>query len=103
MKMGISISVDLEKIDKARIKTGNNGKKYLNLTSFVDPDNPGKYGDHGFITQQKDKNEDVKMPICGNVKVFWQEVSHETPTPPPGVPEGYSGVSPHDYEDSIPF
>jgi hypothetical protein len=50
-RYGISISIDLEKIDKERIKLAKNGRKYLNVQSFIDTE-PGEFGDHGFITQQ---------------------------------------------------
>lgn len=93
MKYGISISIDLEKVDKARIRLAKNGKKYLNVQSFIDTDNPGQYGDHGFITQQKLEHEDkdLKLPICGNVKVFWREGAVEA------TPEEA------DFTDEIPF
>lgn len=94
MKYGISISIDLEKVDKARIRLAKNGRKYLNVQSFIDTE-PGEFGDHGFITQQKLEHEpkDLKLPICGNVRIFWQEGAVEAP---PAREEA-------DFTDDIPF
>ena len=55
-KLGISIKIDVTKIDKSRIFEGSKGK-YLDLTTFIDTDNPGQYGDHGFISQSTSKEE----------------------------------------------
>ena len=76
MKLGISLKVDVTKIEKARLFHGKNGAKYLDLTTFVDLDNPGQYGDHGFISQNVSKQErdnGVKGPIVGNTKVFYND------------------------------
>lgn len=85
MKIGISIKVDVTKIDKARLHKGEKGT-YLDMTTFIDTDNPGQYGDHGFITQDVTKEEretGVKGNILGNCKVFFQEQSPNGNTPPP--------------------
>ena len=94
-RYGINISIDLEKIDKERIKLAKNGKKYLNVQSFIDTE-PGEFGDHGFITQQKLEHEpkDLKLPICGNVRIFWQEGGNQAP------PAREEQV---DFESDIPF
>lgn len=76
MKLGISVKIDVTKIDKARLFTGKNGNKYLDMTTFVDLDNPGQYGDHGFISQDVTKDErqqGVKGNILGNCKVFYND------------------------------
>lgn len=75
MKIGISISVDVTKIDKARIFEGKKGK-YLDLTTFIDTDKDDEYGNHGFISQSTKKEErerGVQTPILGNCKVFYQD------------------------------
>ena len=99
-RYGLSISIDLEKIEKDRIKLAKNGKKYLNVQSFIDTENEGKYGDHGFITQQKrqDEGHDVKLPICGNVKIFWSEGTDKWED----LPEKKKAAD-VDFEDTIPF
>ena len=110
-KIGIEISVNVSKIDKARIYQGKKGK-YLKLTTFVDPDEGDQYGNHGFVTQSKDKDEDIRMPILGNSKVFWQDrqqtgASPAPPRQPAGQDQGYGNQSvsrPYDLtEDDLPF
>lgn len=73
MKLGISIKIDVTKIDKSRIFVGKQGK-YIDLTTFIDTANPSEYGDHGFIAQSVSKEEKangVQTQILGNTKVFW--------------------------------
>ena len=74
MTIGIEIKIDVTKIDKARIYQGKKGK-YITLTSFVNPDDEDQYGNNGFITHARNKDEDksVKLPILGNVRVFWKD------------------------------
>jgi len=72
-KYGISIKIDVTKIDKSRLFKGEKGT-YLDLTTFIDLENPTEYGDHGFISQSTSKEEreqKVQLPILGNVKVFF--------------------------------
>ena len=76
-KLGISIKIDVTKIDKSRIFEGQKGK-YIDLTTFIDTDNPGQYGDHGFISQSVNKQEKeagIKTPILGNSKVFYSDLN----------------------------
>jgi hypothetical protein len=77
MKIGISLKIDVTKIDKTRLFIGKNGAKYLDLTTFIDIDNPDQYGNNGFITQSKNKDEgkDTQLPILGNTKCFWKDQS----------------------------
>lgn len=73
-KIGISIKLDVKKLDKARFFAAQSGALYVDLTMFLDPDNEGTYGDHGFITQSTSKEEreqGVQMPILGNGKIFY--------------------------------
>lgn len=73
-KIGISIKIDVKKIDKARLFAAQSGASYLDLTMFLDPNSEGQYGDHGFITQSVSKEErdgGVQMPILGNGKIFY--------------------------------
>lgn len=73
MKIGISIKLDVTKIDKNRLFKGAKGT-YLDLTTFIDTDNPDQYQNHGFIAQSVSKEEKaqrVQTPILGNCKVFW--------------------------------
>lgn len=73
-KIGISIKIDVKKLDKARFFAAQSGALYLDLTMFLDPENEGQYGDHGFITQSASKEErdnGLQLPILGNGKIFY--------------------------------
>jgi len=73
MKIGIAIKVDVSKIDKARLFKGAKGT-YLECTTFIDTENPGQFGDHGFISQDVSKEEraqGAKGNILGNCKIFY--------------------------------
>jgi hypothetical protein len=80
-KIGVSVSIDVTKIDKSRIKevTKKDGSvaKYVNLTTFINPTEEDQYGNHGFIAQSQDKEEREsgaeRPPILGNVKVIYTE------------------------------
>jgi len=132
-KIGISIKLDVKKLDKARFFAAQSGALYVDLTMFLDPDNEGQYGDHGFITQSTSKEErdqQVQMPILGNGKIFYglQELKggntnqkqggYQQQTPAQGgyqqVPAqqgGYQQQAPKvnpqepnlDFDDDIPF
>ena len=85
-KIGISIKLDVKKLDKARFFAAQSGALYVDLTMFLDPDNEGQYGDHGFATQSTSKEEreqGVQMPILGNGKIFYglQELKGGTQAP----------------------
>jgi len=99
-KLGISIQIDVSKIDKARLYKGAKGT-YLNLTTFVDPANPDQYDQHGFISQTVTKEEraqSVRTPILGNCTVFFQEQGADNvpvTTATPAVSDTF--------DDDIPF
>lgn len=76
--MPISISVNVEKIDKDRFFKGKKGR-YMDLVLFETPDS--EYGDY-MIKQRGDKGE--KMPILGNGKYFKPKGDKETPEPRKG-------------------
>lgn len=121
MKLGISVKIDVTKIDKARLFTGKNGNKYLDMTTFVDLDNPSQYGDHGFISQDVSKEErqqGVKGNILGNCKVFYNDTQttqqqvggfqQQAPQQPQGTPRyGQGGPTPPaqgmEFDDDIAF
>ncbi len=75
MKIGLSVRIDVTKIEKERLYKGSKGT-YLDLTTFVDTDEVDQYDNNGFISQSVDKEEreqGVKTPILGNVKVFYTD------------------------------
>lgn len=107
-KIGINISIDVSKIDKARLFKGKKGT-YMDLTTFIDTNNPDQYDQHGFISQSTNKEErdaGVKTTILGNCKVFFNSASSTppTPTPPPEQTPvaGFDDAIPNGNED-IPF
>jgi hypothetical protein len=78
--IGLSISIDVSKIDKSRLKevTKKDGSKatYLNLTTFINPAEEDQYGNHGFISQSITKEEreaGERTPILGNSKVIYNQ------------------------------
>lgn len=79
-KIGISISINVSKIDKTRLFQGKKGM-YMDLTTFIDTDNLDQYDNNGFISQSTSKEENeakVRTPILGNCKVFFNDASDKT-------------------------
>jgi hypothetical protein len=74
MKIGVEISIDVTKIDKARLFKGKKGT-YLTMTTFVDVDNKDQYDNNGMVTHKKNEGEST-APILGNVKVFWSDTGN---------------------------
>lgn len=78
-KIGVNFKIDVKKIDKARLFSGQKGT-YLDATVFIDIDEFDQYGNSGMITQdvsKEEKAQNVKGNILGNCKVFWQENSNQ--------------------------
>jgi hypothetical protein len=74
-KIGVSLKIDVSKIEKARLFKGAKGT-YLDATVFIDIDQLDQYGNSGMITQdvkKEEKDAGVKGPILGNCKLFWNE------------------------------
>lgn len=73
-KYGVSLKIDVSKIDKARLFRGEKGV-YLDATVFIDEGEADQYGNNGMITQDVTKDErqqNVQGNILGNCKVFWR-------------------------------
>jgi len=111
VKLGINLSIDVKSIDKARLQAHQNGKTYLNMTVFVDPDDPDQYGQHGKITQDVSKEEreaGTKGAILGNAKVFWTGGSQQGGqgrNNPNGTQPSTTAIDQTraDFDDDIPF
>ncbi|AUR97529.1 hypothetical protein NVP1240O_29 [Vibrio phage 1.240.O._10N.261.52.F8] len=104
-KLGISLKIDLMKIEKARIFAAKSGAKYIDLTTFIDTEQESQFGDHGFIShsQTKDEREQkVNTPICGNAKVFWSDLDQAPQQAIQPTGNYDKGPSMDDYEE-IPF
>lgn len=103
MKLGISIKIDVTKIDKARLFKGKKGT-YMGLTAFVNIDEKDDYNNNGFITQsptEQERQKKTKMPILGNVWVFWTEGGNAKPHQKPGENVPAAEYEPDDSD--IPF
>ena len=99
-KVGISLKIDVSKIDKNRIFVGQKGK-YIDLTAFVDLDELDQYGNSGMITQdvtKEEKNAGTKGPILGNSKVFWKGEGQQSQSTPQ-----QSGSSFEEFDNGVPF
>ena len=101
MKVGISVRIDVTKIDKTRLYKGAKGT-YLDLTTFVDTEVADQYENHGFISQSVDKDEraaGTKTPILGNVKVFYTDGQQQ----PQQQSQPANNPTIEDMDDDIPF
>ena len=99
MKLGVSIKIDVTKIDKSLLYKGAKGA-YLDATVFIDSVQD-KYGNNGMVTQdvsKEAKSAGEKGPILGNVKVFWKEDGKED-----GKVAKPSKSKGDDFDDDIPF
>ena len=86
-KIGMNISIDVTKIDKAHLIEGKKGK-YLNLTAFINLDEEDQYGNNGMVTQgltKEARDAGEKGAILGNGKIFWREES-TAPKPQASAP-----------------
>lgn len=99
MTIGISLKIDVTKLDKSRFYKGNKGT-YADLTVFIDTDKPDEYGNHGGISESLSKEEregGAKPHYVGNAKVFYNPVSS-------GQSSSAQSIQEDDFEsDSIPF
>lgn len=108
MKIGLSVKINVSKIDKARLFKGEKGT-YLDLTTFIDLDEKDQYGNNGFISQSVTKDErdkGVQTEILGNCKVFYQD--HPGSVAPPvqqpvqdATLQQNGGFN--DFDEDIPF
>lgn len=99
MKVGLSVRIDVTKIDKSRLYKGAKGT-YLDLTTFVDTDQQDQYENNGFISQSTTKEEreaQVQTPILGNVKVFFTDGQTEKP------PAKQADLTIEEMDEDIPF
>jgi len=124
MKIGVSLKVNVAKIDKARLFQGKNGNVYLDATVFIDVNELDQYGNSGMITQdvkKEEKAQGVKGNILGNCKVFWNDAGQAPQQQAPQQqqyqqqPPAQFGVSPQQqaqvnpqapqqpFDDTIPF
>lgn len=117
MRIGVSLKIDVSKIDKARLFKGQKGV-YLDATAFIDLDQLDEYGNSGMIFQDVSKDEraqGVKGNILGNGKVFFKDAAQQQgqtgyqqqqPQQQPSYqqpPPSYQQVAKPELDDDIPF
>ena len=100
-KVGVNISNNLSKLDKSRFFQGKNGL-YLDLTTFINLDEQDQYGKNGIVKQSTKKDENIDLPIAGDVKIFWSDGQQATAQPQPQSAPQAGGFD--DFDGSgIPF
>lgn len=85
-KIGVSLKIDVSKIDKTRLFKGQKGV-YLDATVFIDTAQLDQWGNSGMITQdvkKEEKDQGIKGAILGNCKVFWNEAGQQPQQPQQG-------------------
>ena len=101
----ISASIDLTKIDKAKIYEGKKGK-YYPITVVLN-DEPGQYGDSGYIMTEQTKEErdaKVQKQYLGNVKVVWTNGENVSTAERQGVQQSIEmQAAPAPAEPDLPF
>lgn len=109
-KIGVSLKIDVSKIDKARLFQGQKGT-YLDATVFIDVDQLDQYGNSGMITQdvtKEEKQQGVKGNILGNCKVFWndagqaQQQGYQQPNQQPQQQGGFNQQPVNGFTQNLP-
>lgn len=97
MKYGVSLKIDVSKIDKEKLFKGNKGV-YLDATVFIEVDEQDQYGNNGMITQSWKDQQKGEGNILGNAKVFWRDGAQ------PAQQSHDGGSAPaDDFGDDCPF
>lgn len=103
MKIGVEVSIDVTKIEKARLYQGKKGK-YLTMTTFIDVEQTDQYGNNGFIAHKKEQ-DGQNAPILGNVKVFWSDAQQQPAQQQTARQQTNSAVQQNTqaFDDDVPF
>ena len=115
-KYGVSLKIDVSKIDKARMFKGQKGT-YLDAVVFIDVDEKDQYDNNGMIKQDWKDAPKGETPILGNCKVFWsdggqqapkqQPMNQQQPNPRTSQPvqngQQNNGEPDFDFDSDIPF
>ncbi len=115
----VSIRIDLDKVDNARIYQGAKGR-YLDIVGVL-TETSDQYQNNGFVTQQitkEERQQGVKMPVLGNFKKLADlqpkgfapnapsvPQTPQAPARPAGVPVGAQTPAPAPIggDDDLPF
>lgn len=105
MKYGVSLKIDVSKIDKSKLFKGQKGT-YLDAQVFIEVDQKDQYGNNGMITQAAPKGENGN--ILGNAKVFWIDNKQGQQQPSSRPDNDSQQKTPlaepdFDFDDDIPF
>ena len=68
-RIGVSLKINMDKVDQERIFKGEKGN-YLTLKTFINLNGQDQYGCNGVVKQDAEQN--AEMPIIGDVKIFWE-------------------------------
>ena len=104
-KVGVTLSIDVTKIDKSKLFSGKKGT-YLDAQVFIDISGADEYGNSGMITQavsKEEREQGVKGAILGNVKVFWREPNGQQTQPVAQHATPKAKPVDDSFDDSIPF
>ena len=105
MKIGVNFSINVSKIDKAKLFEGKQGK-YLDAVAFIDIDELGQYGDNGMVTEgisKEDKDAGLKGTILGNAKVFWRDDGKPVVKEADQQQQQTQPTPANDFDQDIPF
>ena len=106
MKIGISVKIDVTKIDKARLFKREKGT-YLDLTTFIDTEQADKFENHGFISQsvsKEERDEGIQTPILGNCRVFYKgDGASSQAQAAKGTQQAREAMAPDFDDQEIPF
>ena len=100
----VSANIDLTKINKSKIYEGKKGKYYP--ITIVLNDEPGQYGDSGYIMTEQTKDErDAKTQkeYLGNVKVVWTNGQNVTTAEKQGVQQSIEMQNVKQEDPDLPF
>ena len=105
-KIGVTVRIDVSKIDKSKLYKGAKGT-YLDCSTYIELDEFDQYNNSGFIAQavsKEEREQGVKGAILGNVKVFYKDggtnLAHDPSAKQPN-PQGQPQAE--GFDDDIPF
>jgi len=102
----ISVSIDLTKIDRTRIKLGKNGQKYYDILISVN-DEKDKYDNDCSVQQGQTKEEresKADKVYLGNGKTIWtNEIADGQPTKQDIPAQSVVSKLVSDVDDDLPF
>ena len=109
MKIGVNLSINVEKIDKSKLYKGKKGT-YLDMTAFIGGETD-EYGNHGMITQalsKEDRESGKQGAILGNSKIFWRDnqddgMNQDTGSNGTGSTGSVKASPIPDFDDDLPF